>query len=87
MSNKPPHSLAESSDVGAPARVTCGACAHFQPDTINPPQGMGHCTRTLSGLPPKGGSGYGVCYPFSPRVCKHHEPIKERDDDHKILSS
>ena len=77
MSNKPSHSLAETSGVGTPARVTCGTCTHFLPNTINPPQGVGCCARTLSGLPPKGGSGYGCCYPFSPRVCTHYEPIKE----------
>jgi hypothetical protein len=77
MGNNSSFSLVESSGVGSPARVSCSSCAHFQPDTINPPQGMGRCTRTLSGLPPKGGSGYGVCYPFSLRVCKHYEPIEE----------
>ncbi len=75
MGNNPFSSLAESSGVGAPARVSCGTCAHFQPDTINLLQGVGRCTRTLSGLPPKGGSGYGVCYPFSPRVCCHYQAI------------
>ena len=73
MGNNPPSSLAESSGVGTHGHVICGTCAHFQPDTINLPQGMGRCTRTISGLPPKGGSGYGVCYPFSPRVCRHYE--------------
>ena len=73
MSNKPFPSLAASADVGAPGLVTCGTCAHFQPDMVNPPEGVGRCTQTLSGLPPKGGTGYGCCYPFSPRVCKHYE--------------
>ena len=77
MGKKPTPSLAETSDVGATARVSCGTCAHFRPDTINPPQGMGRCARTLSGLPPKGGSGYGCCYPFGPRVCTRYESIKE----------
>jgi len=59
------------------ASVRCGDCLHFQPDTVNPSEGVGRCVQTLSGLPPKGGAGYGCCYPFSPRVCKHHEPIEE----------
>ena len=75
MSNNPSHSLAGASDVGAPSRVYCRDCAYFQPDSVNPPMGAGRCTRTISGLPPKGGSGCGVCYPFSPRVCQHYEAI------------
>jgi len=53
--------------------VRCRDCLHFQPDTVNPPEGVGRCTHTLSGLPPKDGTGYGCCYPFIPRVCKHYE--------------
>ena len=77
MGNKPSFSLAESSCVGEPTRVSCGTCAYFQPDSVKPPMGAGRCTRTISGLPPKGGSGYGVCYPFSLRVCTHYGPIEE----------
>ena len=87
MGNNPSFSLAESSCVGAPTRVSCGTCAYFQPDSVNPPMGAGRCTRTISGLPPKGGSGYGVCYPFSLRVCTHYELIKEGEDDQTTLSS
>ena len=55
----------------------CGVCLHFTPDTINPPQGVGRCGVTLTGLPPAGGRGYGVCYPFSPRHCAHFQPLED----------
>lgn len=55
----------------------CGACLHFTPDTINPPQGVGRCTVTLTGLPPAPVRGYGVCYPFSLRTCAHFQPLED----------
>ena len=74
MSNNLSHSLAELQDVGAP--VSCRDCTHFQPDTINPPQGAGRCAVTLTGLPPAPLNGsYGVCYPFTPRTCSHFQPL------------
>ncbi len=63
--------------VAQSANMRCADCANFRPDTINPPQGVGRCTVTLTGLPPKGGTGYGACYPFSPRRCTHFQSLED----------
>jgi hypothetical protein len=57
----------------APATVHCRDCQHFTPDAINPPEGVGFCGATLTGLPPKGQRGYGCCYPSSPRACPNFQ--------------
>lgn len=56
-----------------PQRVACGTCLHFLPDTINPAQGVGRCTLTISGLPPAPVRGYAACYPLAPRQCQSYE--------------
>jgi len=56
----------------APAPATCGACARFQPDYVNPLEGIGRCTVTPTGLPPRGGSGHGAPYPRAPRRCPEY---------------
>lgn len=60
------------------ASVRCGDCQHYQPDSVNPPQGSGRCALTLTGLPPAPVRGYGVCYPFSLRYCAHFQPLEDK---------
>ncbi|MBU2720700.1 hypothetical protein HF563_15305 [Acidithiobacillus ferridurans] len=55
----------------APATVTCGSCAEFEPGKT--PLGIGRCSRTLDGLPPVASRGYGACYPLAPRTCPDHK--------------
>lgn len=65
----PPAKAAQNANM-----ARCGACSRYTPDTVNPPQGAGRCAVTLTGLPPAPLNGsYGVCYPFTPRTCTHHE--------------
>jgi hypothetical protein len=56
----------------APASVTCGACVRFLPDYVESSQGLGRCTVTPTGLPPRGGSGHGAPYPRAPRRCPEY---------------
>jgi hypothetical protein len=65
----------DSRPVSGPAMGTvhCRDCQHFTPDAINPPEGVGLCGATLTGLPPKGQRGYGCCYPSSPRACPNFQ--------------
>lgn len=42
---------------------TCSSCTRFQPDPINPPDGMGACT---------GGNGFH--FPMARHHCAHHAP-------------
>lgn len=68
----PPQKIEQRANMGASVR--CGDCLHFTPDAVNPPQGVGRCALTLTGLPPAPLNGsYGVPYPFTPRTCTHHE--------------
>ena len=53
----------------APSRVSCGDCAEFTPDAINPAQGVGTCSVTSNGMPPVASRGYGCCFPTAPRQC------------------
>ena len=55
----------------------CGACSRFIPDSVNPPEGVGRCAVTLTGLPPAPVRGYGACYPFSPRTCANFQPLED----------
>jgi len=57
----------------APAPVTCGTCARFQPDYVEPLGGLGRCTLTPTGLPPRGGNGHGAAYPHAPRRCPEYQ--------------
>ena len=57
----------------APAAVTCGSCAEFTPDAINPAQGVGRCSLTANGLPPIASRGYGCCFPMAPRTCSDYK--------------
>ena len=52
----------------APATVFCGQCSRFLPDTINPGQGIGICSVTSNGMPPKEQRGYLAAYPMAPRL-------------------
>lgn len=63
-----PASVQHRADM-PPSRVTCGDCAEFAPDAINPVQGGGACSMTSNGMPPHASRGYGVCYPMAPRQC------------------
>lgn len=58
------------------ASVRCRDCQHFTPDTINPPQGLGRCAVTLTGLPPAPVRGYAACYPMALRQCPNFEGIE-----------
>ena len=55
----------------APATVTCGSCAEFEPG--NTPLGIGLCSRTANGLPPVASRGYGACFPIAPRSCPDYK--------------
>ncbi|MBU2761247.1 hypothetical protein [Acidithiobacillus sulfurivorans] len=57
----------------APATVTCGACAEFEPGKT--PLGIGTCSRTANGLPPVASRGYGACFPIAPRSCPDHKEL------------
>lgn len=47
------------------SQVTCGVCAHFIPDEINPPAGMGDCARVL-----------GMWHPMAPHRCAGFEGVE-----------
>jgi hypothetical protein len=66
-----PPSVRPERDMG-PSRVSCGTCLHFLPDYVNPSEGMGRCTVTPTGLPPRGGNGHGAPYPNAPRRCPEY---------------
>ncbi len=57
----------------APERVTCAACAEFEPGPQ--PEGLGRCSRTADGLPPVASRGYGCCFPHAPRTCPDFKEI------------
>jgi len=65
--------VAQNANMG-PLRARCGDCQHYQPDSVNPPQGIGRCALTLTGLPPV--RGY-PCYPFTPRTCTSFQPLED----------
>lgn len=54
----------------APATVSCGQCARFQPGTTS--LGIGVCLATTNGLPPKEQRGYLAVYPMAPRRCPEY---------------
>lgn len=73
----PPQKIAQRADLGPlRASVRCGDCQHFTPDAVNPPQGMGTCALTLTGLPPPPihGNDMRCCYPMAPRRCASYAP-------------
>lgn len=51
-------------------RVTCAACQHYQPDAINPAQGMGRC-----GINADHG---GANWPHERRACRSFRPKEDR---------
>jgi len=57
----------------APASVTCGSCARYQPGSSA--EALGRCLAALDGLPPRGGSGYGAPFPNAPRRCPEFRGI------------
>lgn len=66
-----PLSVRHSADMApqsAPATVTCGSCVRFQPGTTK--MGIGVCSATSNGLPPKEQRGYLAAYPMAPRLCR-----------------
>ena len=65
----PPAKVAQNANM-----ARCGACSRYTPDTVNPPQGIGRCALTLTGLPPV--RGY-PCYPFTPRTCTSFQPLED----------
>ena len=71
---RPEPSMAPQS---APATVTCGSCVRFQPGTTK--MGIGVCSATSNGLPPKEQRGYLAAYPLAPRQCRDFDfqPTKE----------
>lgn len=50
--------------------VTCAACQHYQPDSVNSGAGMGRC---LAGVP-------GTTWPHQQRVCKSFQPRGSNND-------
>jgi len=70
-SSTPAEKIAPGANLG-PLRVSCVACSHFLPDTINPSEGLGRCGVTGTG-PPAGGNGY-ACFPMAPRQCPAYQP-------------
>ena len=61
----------------APATVTCGSCAEFEPGPTHWARGVGRCSRTADGLPPVASRGYGVCFPDAQRVCPDYQPLED----------
>lgn len=59
----------------APATVSCGSCAEFQPGTTA--LGVGVCLSTANGLPPKQQRGYLAAYPMAPRSCPVYQPKEQ----------
>ena len=59
----------------APAKVTCGSCAEFEPGPQ--PFAVGRCSVTSNGLPPVASRGYGCCYPMAPRTCPDYIPLED----------
>ncbi|OCX70056.1 hypothetical protein A6M27_12055 [Acidithiobacillus thiooxidans] len=55
----------------APATITCGSCAEFEPGKTQ--LGIGRCSRTANGLPPVASRGYGACFPIAPRYCPDYK--------------
>lgn len=45
-----------------PVPRICEGCAHFLPDPINPPAGLGDCAE-----------GHGMHYPSQPHNCHHRQ--------------
>ena len=69
----PPVSVVPEPDMApqsAPATVTCGSCARFQPGTTS--LGVGVCLATTNGLPPKEQRGYRAAFPMAPRRCPEY---------------
>jgi hypothetical protein len=64
---------ADMAPQSAPATVTCGSCAEFEPGKT--PLGIGRCSRTANGLPPVASRGYGACFPIAPRYCPDHKEL------------
>lgn len=60
-------------------QVHCGDCAEFEPDSINPPEGVGKCARTMDGFPPVAVRSYGLCTPVTPRYCPDFKPQYEQE--------
>ncbi|MEB8536553.1 hypothetical protein [Acidithiobacillus ferriphilus] len=59
---------ADMAPQSAPATVSCGQCARFQPGPH--PLGIGRCLATVTGQPPAGRSGdYRAAFPMAPRFC------------------
>ena len=69
--------LAPSPPAGAPSqplaptpKVCCRDCRHFEPDSINPPSGLGDCrinAKRWQGQPP--------LYPFAKRDCRDRQAV------------
>ena len=51
--------------------ITCATCARFQPDDINPGQGMGQC---------KHAARHGYWHALAPHRCRDHESTEDRAD-------
>jgi hypothetical protein len=49
-------------------RVTCGTCAHYQPDSVNPGAGAGHCDQHP-------GNSHRMHYPMQCHACGDWRPI------------
>lgn len=61
----------------APATVSCGQCAEFEPGPTHWARGVGRCSRTIDGLPPVASRGYGACFPDAPRRCPDYHPLED----------
>jgi hypothetical protein len=55
--------------------VSCRDCQHFEPDEINPAQGIGTCLKGAAGDPAN--RDYRQLYPSNPRHCDHFETTPE----------
>lgn len=67
------HSAKPPAQPPAPATISCGSCAEFEPGPE--PLAVGRCSRTANGLPPHASRGYGVCFPTAPRICSDHKEL------------
>lgn len=54
-------------DFDSPPIVTCSACRHWQPDPINPQQGLGRCLARDHEPKP-------LPWPHAPRRCRKFQP-------------
>ncbi|MCL5979781.1 MAG: hypothetical protein M1488_03675 [Gammaproteobacteria bacterium] len=75
ITRRDPNARFRETPQPAPATVTCGTCAEFEPGTPAWGRGIGRCSRTANGLPPVASRGYGACFPDAPRTCPDYKEL------------